>query len=161
MILTFRADNLGFFIWLLIEFFNFWTHDLATPNNTQSIPHSSHAEIMKSILFINYKLRRSFSDLFLFFVLHSSSSWKSLKDESRQPLIFHVFSGGGSNIYAQLIKEINQYNSAIVEQTINVVGVVFDSCPCRPGFVTAQKSVVVSSTQATSESNVDEQLFTV
>ena len=99
-----------------------------------------HAEIMVSILFINYD--KANVHYFSVFRL-PSSSWKSLKDESRQPLIFHVFSGGGSNIYAQLIKEINQYNSAIVEQPINVIGVVFDSCPCRPGFVSGQKSVVV------------------
>ena len=69
---------------------------------------------------------------------------KSQKDESNKPLIFHVFSGGGANIYAKLIEEIIKYNSAIVNKPIIVAGAVFDSCPGRPGFLTGSKAAVVS-----------------
>ena len=68
----------------------------------------------------------------------------SCKDESSRPLIFHVFSNGGAIIYPELIKEILKYNSTIVENPIKVAGVIFDSSPSRPKFLTAVKTFAVS-----------------
>ena len=96
--------------------------------------------IVKQLAKGNFQMRGFFSASSLYRI---ALLRKSEKDVSKQPLIFHVFSGGGCNIYAQLIKEINKYNSAIVERPINVIGVVFDSCPCRPGFIAGQKSIIV------------------
>lgn len=70
--------------------------------------------------------------------------YKNLKEKSSQPVIFHVFSNGGANIYSKLIKEIYQYNSVFNYQPIHVAGVVFDSCPGRPRPFTGMKAALVS-----------------
>ena len=70
--------------------------------------------------------------------------YKNLKEKSSQPVIFHVFSNGGANIYSKLIKEIYQYNSVFNYQPIHVAGVVFDSCPGRPRSFTGMKAALVS-----------------
>ena len=77
---------------------------------------------------------------------------KNLKEKSSQPVIFHVFSNGGANIYSKLIKEIYQYNSVFNYQPIHVAGVVFDSCPGRPRSFTGMKAALVSRNPAHSPS---------
>ena len=76
--------------------------------------------------------------------LLKSEKCKNLKEKSSQPVIFHVFSNGGANIYSKLIKEIYQYNSVFNYQPIHVAGVVFDSCPGRPRPFTGMKAALVS-----------------
>jgi len=66
------------------------------------------------------------------------------KEKSSQPVIFHVFSNGGANIYSKLIKEIYQYNSVFNYQPIHVAGVIFDSCPGRPRPFTGMKAALLS-----------------
>ena len=83
-------------------------------------------------------------------MVHKMWFWnlnENLKDEYGQKLIFHVFSNAGANTYSTLIKEINQYNSGIVAQPINVAGVVFDSCPSRPSFFAGVRAWTVSKHQ--------------
>ena len=61
------------------------------------------------------------------------------KDQSNTPLIFHIFSGGGANIYTKLVEDIIKHNATIVDKPISIAGAVFDSCPGRPGFIAVSK----------------------
>lgn len=71
-----------------------------------------------------------------------------IKDKLRLPIIFHVFSNGGANIYAKLIREIYSYNSVFNYEPIHVAGVIFDSCPGRPKCYTGLRATLLSTPYA-------------